>query len=253
MFMGARTYQVKAVAQLANVTVRTLHHYDTIGLLTPSGRTEAGYRLYREQDLLRLHQIVLGRELGLSLERIRQMLDDPELDRKQVLLEQREQLVERASRTGAMIRSIDVALAALKGDKEMNANELFDGFDPAEHADEAKERWGNGPAFAEASRRTRRYTKEDWARIKQENDELMKRLASALHGGARATDVTAMDLAEEHREQIDRWYYPCSVQMHAALADMYTADARFAASFDKYGEGMATFLAEAIRANAQRS
>ena len=91
----SRTYQVKDAARLAGVSVRTLHHYDSIGLLVPGARTAAGYRLYTDADLLRLQQILIGRELGLSLEEIRRALDDPRFDRKAALLDQRERLRER--------------------------------------------------------------------------------------------------------------------------------------------------------------
>ena len=91
-----RTYQVKQVARLTGLTIRTLHHYDSIGLLAPSARSAAGYRLYDDDDLLRLQQILIGRELGLSLEAIRRSLDDPRFDRRQALLAQRTELAARA-------------------------------------------------------------------------------------------------------------------------------------------------------------
>lgn len=106
--MERRTYRVKDVARLARVTVRTLHHYDAIGLLVPS-RTRTGHRVYGEDDLLRLQQILIGRELGLPLEEIGCMLTDPHFDRRKALLEQRELLMRRASETEAMIRAIDSA------------------------------------------------------------------------------------------------------------------------------------------------
>src|SRR5262245_26607042 len=108
-------YQVKDVARLTRVSVRTLHHYDAIGLLVPTARTGAGYRLYTDSDLLRLQQILIRRELGLPLEEIRRSLDDPRFDRKAALLDQRERLHERARQAEAMIRAIDVALAELDG------------------------------------------------------------------------------------------------------------------------------------------
>jgi DNA-binding transcriptional MerR regulator len=92
-----RTYQVKEVASLAGLTIRALHHYDSIGLLVPSARSAAGYRLYADDDLLRLQQILIGRELGLSLEAIRRSLDDPRFDRREALLAQRAELGARAS------------------------------------------------------------------------------------------------------------------------------------------------------------
>jgi len=118
--MSTKTYQVKDVARLAKVTVRTLHHYDSIGLLVPAGRSPSGYRPYEEGDLLRLQQILVCRELGIPLEQVRRMLDDPGLDRRRLLQEHRRQLVGRARATEAMIRSLDVALEALKGEKKMD-------------------------------------------------------------------------------------------------------------------------------------
>ena len=87
-----RTYQVKDVAELSGLSIRALHHYDEIGLLIPSARSTAGYRLYNDDDLLRLQQIMIGRELGLALEDIRRSLDDPSFDRRRLLLTQRAEL-----------------------------------------------------------------------------------------------------------------------------------------------------------------
>ena len=109
---------------MAGVSVRTLHHYDSIGLLVPRIRTDAGYRLYTDADLLRLQQILIGRELGLSLEEIRRSLDDPGFDRRIALIDQRARLRERVQQTEAMIRAIDAALAALddgQGEREMDS------------------------------------------------------------------------------------------------------------------------------------
>ncbi len=248
--MSGTTYKVNELARLAGVTVRTLHYYDEIGLLVPSDRSRAGYRLYGADDLLRLQQILLGRELGLPLDRIKQMLDAPGFDRRLALQEHREQLVQRARTTEAMIRSVDAALAMLEGEQAMDPKQLFDGFDPAEHAEEARQRWGHTDSYKEAGRRTKRYSPADWARIKAEHDGLMKRLAEELANGASPQDETVLDLAEGLRLHIDRWYYPCSHAMHAGLAEMYVSDERFAAAFEKHGAGLAQFVADAIRANA---
>ena len=249
--MNAKTYRVKDVARISGVTVRALHHYDSIGLLVPSGRSESGYRLYDEDDLLRLQQILLGRELGLPLEEIRRTLDDPELDRERVLLEHRARLVQEGRRVDARIRAVDAALEMLRrGDETMDMKELFDGFDPKQYEEEAEERWGDSNAYKESMRRTKRYTKQDWIKIKAEEKEIMKTLASKLEEGATPDDRVVIGLAERHRLHLDRWFYPCSHQMHVGLAEMYVADDRFRAAFEKHGIGMAEFLAEAIRANA---
>lgn len=251
----SRAFQVKDVARLAGVSVRTLHHYDAIGLLVPANRTEAGYRLYTEPDLLRLQQILIGRELGLSLEEIRRLLDDPGFDRTAALLDQRERLRERVQHTEAMIRAVDAALACLAGDQqigEMNMGDLFQGFDPSPYEDEARRRWGTSDAFLESERRTRRYTPDDWKSLTAEQGGIYKEAYAALKAGKTPADAVVMDIAERHRLSIDRWFYPCSHRMHRELAAMYEADDRFRQRIDTHGEGLTSFLAAAIRANAER-
>jgi DNA-binding transcriptional MerR regulator len=251
----ARLYQVKELAELAGVSVRTLHHYDEIGLLVPKARTEAGYRLYDESELLRLQQILIGRELGLSLEQIRSSLDDPRFDRRAALLSQREQLLKRAQHTAAMIAAIDAALAVLekKEGDSVDMKAIFDGFDPARYEDEARRRWGDTDAYKESTKRTKGYTEADWQRFAAEQSAVYAACTALQRAGAEASSVPAMDAAERHRLLIDRWFYPCSRQMHLGLADLYENDARFAASIDRFGEGLTAFLVAAIRANAERS
>jgi DNA-binding transcriptional MerR regulator len=202
--MTGETYQVSEVALMTNITVRTLHHYDTIGLLVPSGRTEAGYRLYSNGDLIRLQQVLLYREFGLSLERIRNTLDDPGFDQHDALLQQRKQLVQRSERNEAMIRAVDCALRNLTEDQEeMDTTQLFDGFDPGKYADETQTRWGHTDPYKEAQRRTKGYSEDDWKRIKAENNDLMARTATLLSKGESADGDEAMDLAEAHRLHFD--------------------------------------------------
>lgn len=248
----ATRYHVRDLARITKVTVRTLHHYDRIGLLVPAGRTAAGYRLYDRGDLLRLQEILLLRELGMSLEEIQRVLDDPARDRRAALLAQREELRRRADEVAGMLRSVDAALRALEGDETMNAENLFEGFDPARYEAEAEARWGDTPAHAEAARRTKGYGAEDWAELKDEAAGILARLADAMAAGTPADAAEVMDLADEHRAHIDRWFYPCSREMHAGLAGMYEADPRFAATFEAVAEGLTAYLVTAIRANQAR-
>ena len=240
---------------MAGVSVRTLHHYDAIGLLVPQLRTATGYRVYAEADLLRLQQILIGRELGLSLEEIRQSLDDPGFDRMAALRDQRERLRERVQHTEAMIRAVDAALAGLddnQEDVEMNMEDLFQGFDSSRYEDEARRRWGTSDAFVEAEQRTRRYTPDDWKAVTVEQAAIYDDAYAALTAGKTPADEAVMDIAERHRLSIDRWFYPCSHRLHRGLASMYEGDDRFRQRIDTHGEGLTSFLAEAIRANASR-
>lgn len=249
-------YTVGEVAKLAHVSVRTLHHYDGLGLLVPSDRSEAGYRLYTDEDLDRLQTVLFFKELGFSLEEIRDLVEDPAFDRREALIVQRDLIAEQAIRYEAMLGLIDKTLASMEGGIRMNAQEKFEvfgDFDPDEYEDEVKERWGETDAYKESARRTARYTKEDWARFKAESEEINLAIVALMDEGVPPTDPRAMDAVDRHRLQIDTWFYPCSHEMHSGLADMYIADPRFTATYEKIHEGMARYVHDAIKANLERS
>jgi MerR family transcriptional regulator, thiopeptide resistance regulator len=253
--MNTKTFTVSQVARLAHVTVRTLHHYDEIGLLIPSERTDKGYRHYTEPDLQRLHQILLFKELGFALDAIRAVIDESPADRRGALLAQRTKVQNEQRKGAAVLRAIETAIHALEGDTTMNEKKMFDGFDEFDHAkyaDEARERWGHTDAYQESARRTKQYTSDDWARIKAEGNAITSGMAELLSAGHQPNDPEAMDMAEQHRLHIDRWFYPCSAKMHVALGDMYVADPRFTATYEQFGTGLAQYMRDAIRANAAR-
>jgi hypothetical protein len=171
------------------------------------------------------------------------------------LLDQRKRLRERVQQTEAMIRAVDAALAGLDGnqeDAEMNMKDLFQGFDASRYEDEARRLWGTSDAFVEAEQRTKRYTPDDWKALGAEQAAIYDDAYAALKSGKTPSDAVVIDIAERHRMSIDRWFYPCSHRMHRGLASMYEGDDRFRQRIDMHGEGLTTFLAEAIRANASR-
>lgn len=247
------TYTVGQLATLAGVSVRTLHHYDAIGLLSPSDRTAAGYRVYRHDDLEQLQQILLYRELDLSLDAIGLLTLDPAFDRRAALVAQRAELASRAKRMTAILTAIDAALDALSKGEPMNDTEMFEvfgDFDPKVYEAEVTERWGDTDAYAESARRTARYTKDDWKRIKDEGAAVTAELGAQFAAGAKPGDPSVQALVDRHRDQISRWFYPCSIEMQANLGEMYVADPRFAATYDKVQPGLAMFLRDAIRIRA---
>jgi MerR family transcriptional regulator, thiopeptide resistance regulator len=246
---------VGEVAEIAAVSVRTLHHYDKIGLLSPSVRTESGYRLYDDGDLLALQQVLFFKELGFALADIARIMHDPAFDRLEALHMQRRMLTDKSAQLVKMAEAVEAAIGAAEGGVTLDARDMFEAFgdfDPKEYEKEAEERWGGTEAFAESARRTKRYTKEDWTGIKAESAAVDVAMAALMDEGVSADDPRAMDLAEEHRLQIDRWFYPCSHQMHVGLGQMYVADRRFAANYEKVHEGLAQYMCDAIGANAER-
>ena len=249
---GNRT--VGEVAALAGVTVRTLHHYDRIGLLSPSGRSAAGYRLYAPADLDRLHSVLLYRELGFSLEDVADLLSgdaDPEAH----LRRQHRLLRDRLDRTQAMVAAVEKEMEARAMGMSLTPEEKFEvfgEFDPDQYEEEVQERWGETDAYAQSKRRTSSYTKEDWVRIKAEGEDVEARFAAALAAGVPADSEQAMDVAEEHRQQISRNFYDCPPEMHAGLGRMYVEDERFTAHYEKRAPGLAQYVSTAVQANAAR-
>ncbi len=279
--MSSNGLSVSEVARLSGVSVRTLHHYDEIGLFSPAGRTAAGYRVYDRADLLRLQQILFYRELGFPLEEIRRIVADPAFDRRAALREQRRLLTEKILHFQRLLGAIDRAIddpATSAGTSEpqethvettssqgshmssthpsqpATPTELFEVFgqDVTQHEPEVEQRWGDTEAFRESKRRTATYTKEQWQTIKAEADQLNTELAACLERNLPPTDPAAMDLAERHRLHIDRWFYPCSHKLHACISQMYVSDPRFAEHYEAVRPGLAAYVTAACQANAGR-
>ena len=240
-------FTVGELAKLTGVTVRTLHHYDELGLVRPSQRSEAGYRLYTDRDVLRLQQVLLFRELGLPLDEIAAVLDDPAFSRGDALRRHREVLVGKRARLDAMLAALDRALIKEEGPmKPEEVKSLFEGFDPEEYAEEAKQKWGETDAYKESARRTKQYGKAEWDAIRREGDAINVRLVELMREGAGPDDARVREAALAHREHISKWFYPCSREIHRGLAAMYLADPRFTANLDRIAPGFARFLHDAI-------
>ncbi len=242
------------VAVRFGVTVRTLHHYDAIGLLTPSRRSASGYRVYTSADLTRLSQIIVYRRLEMSLDEIASVLDEG--DEVSHLRRQRERVMSRLDELTDLVEAIDQALEKAMTNTPMtddDMRELFgDGFD--DYQAEAEQKWGDTDAWKESQRRAKSYGKEDWIRIKAEGEAVEKALADAFRAGLPADSQEAMDAAEQHRQQVNRWFYDCPPDFHRNLGDMYVSDPRYKATYDEtFGlPGLARYCRDAIHANADR-
>lgn len=147
----------------------------------------------------------------------------------------------------------DVALAAHRNGTPIEETTMFDGFDPTEYEDEARERWGHTDAYQESMRRTQAYGEAQWNEIRRESEPIMRELIGLMRAGSPADGPAARALAERHREHISRWFYPCSPQMHRGLAEMYVADERFTRTYESEAEGLAAYFHDAIIANANAS
>jgi len=246
-------WTVGEMSKLAKVSVRTLHHYDETGVLSPSTRSDAGYRLYGSGDLERLHRILIFRELGFSLDQISRIVLDPGFDRSQALRAQRNLLAEKAARTQSMLAAIDAAIEAAERGAPMSDaegaemfGELFDGFSPADYEEEVQERWGDTDAYKQSAERTKRYTKADWEQIKAEMDENRAAFAALMDACVPANSAEAMALAEAKRQHISKWFYDLPLEMYANMASIWVNDPRFTKSIDKARVGLAAYQYQAV-------
>lgn len=246
---------VGEVAERFGITVRTLHHYDDIGLLTPNRRNASGYRVYTSADLTRLSQIIVYRRLGLPLDEIASLLDDG--DEVSHLIRQRERVMSQLDEMKDLVEAIDQALEKAMANTPMtddDMRELFgEGFD--DYQAEAEQKWGQTAEWKESQRRAKSYGKEEWVRIKAEGEAVENALSDAFRAGLPADSEQAMDAAEQHRLHVNRWFYDCSPAFHRNLGDMYVSDARYVARYDEsFGlPGLAAYCRDAIHANADRT
>lgn len=246
-------YQIGDVAKLARVSIRLLRHYDEIGLLVPSGRSEAGYRLYKRADLERLQQILFYRALEFPLQEIQRLMNAPDFDRHAGLLQQRAMLEQRAGELERLLALIDRTLAELEltEEKKMSKEAMFEVFPELdrEHVAEAEERWGQSGPWQESARRAATYTKADWERLKQEQVDVNQALEKVFMAGKAADSPDALTAVEAARLLIERWHYTCSREFHVNLTAMTCSDERFVRNIDRDCPGLAAFIHAAAKAN----
>lgn len=236
---------VSEAARLTGVSVRTLHYYDEIGLLNPSRISGAGYRYYDDYALERLQQILFFRELDFSLKDISHILSSPAYDRKQALQRQRELLCLKRRRIERLIGLVE---NTLKGEAAMS----FDAFQQDElikakeqYAAEAKEKWGNSPAYAQCEKKTDGYSSADWEEATAEANKMIALFAQAKEQDPHGAE--AQRLVEKWRAHISSRYYDCTPDILAGLGEMYTQDERFQKNLDRFGAGTAQFMSRAIQ------
>jgi DNA-binding transcriptional MerR regulator len=253
------SYSVGEVAAFAGVTVRTLHHYDRAGLLSPSGRSGAGYRLYSETDLARLQQILFYRELGFSLDEIADILKNPQANALEYLRSRVGQLTAEIDRLRRLAEVAEQAIEVQQTGVRLTPEERFDvfgeiGFDLS-YATERQIKWQDSAGQKESMARAAAHTKEDWRQLMGEAAAWRAELLAAFDEGEPSDGERAMDLAEEHRLHIARWFTGCPSDMHRRIADDFATDPRAFALVvppSQQRPGLAAYLRKAVHANAAR-
>ncbi|MFS0784374.1 MerR family transcriptional regulator [Bacillus sp. 1P06AnD] len=243
-------YRISELAALADISVRTLHHYDAIGLLKPDTLTESGYRLYSADNLATLQQILFFKEIGFPLQEIKAIIHSPSFDREKALHQHRELLEKKVARLQSMISTIDLTLDHTKGETAMSEKELFKGFSMKEiekhqkkYRQEAIDRYGE-EAITETEKKTNSYQQEDWQSIQHEMEQIYFLFVKAMPLGHDSTE--AQTAASEWRKYISGHFYDCTLEIFRGLADLYVDDERFTANIDRYQKGLAAFMKNAI-------
>ncbi|HFI0647409.1 TPA: MerR family transcriptional regulator [Streptococcus suis] len=230
---------VKEMSQLSGISVRTLHYYDEINLLTPSFIAENGYRYYDNEAFEKLQEILLFRELEFPLKEIKKIVGNAAYDREAALKDQI-QLLELKKRHLEKVIQHAKTLQQ-KGENYMNF-EVFDKSDLLAFQEEAKERWGNTAAFQEFSAKT---NQEGFAQISAEMSGIMMEFGKMKN--LSADDSKVQKQVEVLKAYISENFYNCTNEILASLGQMYIADNRFTQFIDQVGgEGTATFVSQAI-------
>jgi DNA-binding transcriptional MerR regulator len=241
-----KAYTISQLANMAGVSVRTLHHYDQIGLLRPSSRTAAGYRQYERQDLLRLQQILFYKELDVPLDEIHSILDNPDFDPVHALVQHRERLGQQVARLTRLLHTIDKTLARLtEDDMTLTDEELYAGFTPEQrerYEREAAEMYD--PELVKiANQRVRKLTKQQWQAVKDEGDTVTRAIAKLADTPPESPEVQT--LIARHHAWIEN-FYPASAEMYRGLGQLYTEHDEFRAFYGKYRLGLADFMRAAM-------
>lgn len=252
------TYTVKQLARLSGVSVRTLHHYDEIGLLKPAFTGENRYRYYGREELLRLQDILFHRELGVPLADIARLLESEGRDRVAILAEHRAMLAERVKRSRQLLRTIDRTIAELKGEGTMDDKDLYKGFAPEKQAE--YENWlveNYGDEMRQDIEASKAYwigkTEDDMRAALAKGEEAEAELAERYHAGTAPDSPELEPMFDRHRQWISgMWGRECAREGYGGMADMYLAHPDFRTHFDKRGEGFTDWLTTAMKAYAAR-
>lgn len=251
-------YTVSELAALAGVSVRTLHHYHEVGLLRPAYVGENSYRYYGREELLRLQQILIHRELGLPLAEIGAILDAPGFDRLMALKSQREHIAQEVARSAEMLRTIDRTIAEFQGDRAMKDAELYSGIvDPkkqAEHEAWLEQKYGPevGAHIETSRRKMEALLPSEREAMMSELKDIERQLAKALLDGMPPEARSLDPLIERHRDWVaSSWGRECLLEAYAGLADIYEHP-DFKARYEAIEKGFSTYLCAAMRSWAKR-
>lgn len=246
-------YTIRQLADLAEVSARTLRYYDEIGLLKPCGTSESGYRLYGEKEVDLLQQILFYRERGFDLKQIQKILYQDDFDIMCALQEHLLRLEEQKKHMDMLIQTVEHTIASMKGERKMSDKEKFEVFkektikeNEEKYGKEIRDKYGAEEVDA-SNRKLLSMSEEEWERFKKLEEEILKKLEECVTTGKEPESEDGKQVVLLHRQWLGMTWKKYSKEAHIGLAAMYTADERFTAYYDKNVAGCAEFLEKAIQ------
>ncbi|WP_282155578.1 MerR family transcriptional regulator [Cytobacillus gottheilii] len=244
-------YTVQKLGALAGVSTRTLRYYDEIGLLKPARINSSGYRIYGEKEVNALQQILFYRELGVSLEEIKEIVSSPDFDSVAALKEHREKLLEKQRQLDQLIKNVNATILSAEGRMTMSDQEKFEGFkkklvddNEKKYGAEIREKYGDA-AIDESNRKLMNMSEKDYEQLQALEQKMFTLLAEAIETGDPSSEI-AQQAADLHKKWLCFYWKEYNKDAHANLAQMYVDDERFTAYYDKQKKGTAVFLRDAI-------
>jgi len=244
-------YTVQKLGRLAGISTRTLRYYDEIGILKPARINSSGYRIYGEEEVDRLQQILFYRELGLQLEDIKAIMASPSFDRVRALKEHHVQLLDKRRQLDLLIANVEKSIASTEGRMTMSDQEKFEGFkqkmiddNENQYGKEIREKYGD-ETVDRSNAKLKGMTQEQYEEVTRLADNLYATLAEAFKQGDPAGEL-AQRAADLHKQWLTYYWSDYSKEAHAGLAQMYVDDERFTAHYDARQPGTAAFLRDAI-------
>ncbi len=244
-------YTVQKLGELAGISTRTLRYYDEIGILKPARINSSGYRIYGQKEVDRLQQILFYREMGISLEEIKDIITDPAFDAAKALKQHLGRLLDKRSQIDILIANVEKTLAVTEGRIQMSDKEKFEGFkqklvqeNEEKYGKEVREKYGD-EAVERSNQVFKNMTKEAYDAFEALGNEVLITLAEAFKTGDPAGEL-GQKTAELHKQWIERAWGSYNKEAHAGVAQMYVDDERFTAYYDKEQPGLAAFLRDAV-------
>lgn len=244
-------YTVQRLSSLAGISTRTLRYYDEIGILKPARINSSGYRIYGQAEVDKLQQILFYRELGMSLDGIKDIVSEPSFDGANALKEHRERLLEKRAQIDILIANVDKTIAVTEGRAKMTDKERFEGFkqkmiddNEKKYGKEIREKYGKD-TVEKSNAKVMNMTQEEYDRATNLAIQITETLAKAFATGDPASEL-AQKAADLHKQWLSLYWNQYSKEAHAGIAQMYVDDPRFTAYYDEKQPGTAAFLRDAI-------